>query len=159
MTTRIALTMYLLLWAAIAAAAIWGMASAGFPLWVAVVLVFLLFWFLNGTLAYRAKARQLRGEGKEPPGYVRYLLIPAGVPKFREQAPRSMHGLVGIAAFATGAFFWFCGGWLALTAQWGRISDPMVVGVFCLVLVGMGTTFLYLAWRLFVASRRKDDAA
>ena len=158
MNKRVALTLYLALWAAIVTAVIWGVVSAGYPLWVALVSAYLLFVFLNGSLAYRFRASRLRAEGKEPPPYLQYLFLPTGVPKFTEEAPRSMHALVGIAAALTGAFFSFCGVALAFDAEWSRIPHPVIAVTICLVLAGIGAAFLYLAWRLFAHGRRLNDA-
>jgi protein-S-isoprenylcysteine O-methyltransferase Ste14 len=107
-----------------------------------------MFLFLNGSLAYIAKVRQLRSEGKEPPKYFQSIFFPQGRPKFKEAAPRSTHFLVGVAAAITGAFFVFCGIALAFEAQWSRISEPFIVAAICVALAGIGVAFLYLAWRL-----------
>lgn len=145
---RIALAAYLTLWAAIAAGVIYGVVRTGYSSWVAVVSTFLLFVFVNGLLAYRARARQLRLEGQEPPRYLQYLFFPQGRPKFKEEAPRSTHLLVGVPATLTGIFFMFCGVALAFDAQWSRISQPFLAAAICIVLTSLGAVFLYLAWRL-----------
>ena len=148
-----ALAAYLAIWAFVATAIVYGLVRAGYPTWVAVISAFLLFVFVNGSLAYRARARQLRLEGKEPPPYFKFLLFPQGLPKFKEQAPKFDHFLVGIAAAITGLFFLFCGVGLAFGADWSRVSQPMLVASICLVLAGIGTLFLYLAWRAFAFTR------
>jgi hypothetical protein len=150
----VALAAYLALWAAIAGGIIYGIVRVGYPEWLAVVCAFLLFAFVNGSLAYGARVRQLRLEGKEPPPYLRSLFFPQGFPKFTEQAPRADHFFVGIAAAVTGLFFVFCGVALAFDAEWSRISQPIMVASICAVLAGLGAGFLYLAWRLFAFSRR-----
>jgi hypothetical protein len=146
--SRFAFAAYLALWAAAAGGIIYGMLWAGYSAWVAVPSAFLLFLFLNGSLAYRARVRQLRLEGKEAPSYLQFLFFPQGSPKFKEPAPRSTHLLVGIAAALTGLFFMFCGVALAFDAEWSRISNPILAASICMVLVGLGALFLYLAWRL-----------
>jgi hypothetical protein len=149
MNRRLALGLaaYLALWAAIAGGIIYGIIWAGYPGWVAVVSVCLLFIFVNGSLAYRARVRQLRLEGKEPPPYLGFLFFPQGLPKFKEQAPRAEHFFVGIAAAVAGLFFVFCGVALAFSAQWSRISQPIMAVGICAVLAGIGGLFLYFAWR------------
>jgi hypothetical protein len=154
MNKRLALASYLALWAAVAGGIIYGMVRAGYSAWVAVASAFLLFVFLNGSLAYRARVRQLRLERKEGPSYLQYLFFPQGSPKYKEPAPRSTHLLVGIAAALTGMFFMFCGIALSFDAEWSRIPNPMLAASICMVLVGLGGLFLYLAWRLVAFGTR-----
>jgi hypothetical protein len=151
MNRRLALGLaaYLVLWAAIAGGIIYGIVRAGYPGWVAVVSAFLLFAFVNGSLAYRGRVGQLRLEGKEPPPYLRFLFFPQGFPKLKEQAPRAEHFFVGLAAAMAGLFFVFCGVALAFSAQWSRISQPIMAAGICAILAGIGTLFLYFAWRCF----------
>jgi protein-S-isoprenylcysteine O-methyltransferase Ste14 len=96
-------------------------------------------------------------EGQDPPPYFQYLFFPRGVPKLkelREEAPRSTHLLVSIAAALTGVFFLFCGVALAFDADWSRISQPLLAAAICTVLGGVGAAFIYLAWRLLSFGRR-----
>jgi hypothetical protein len=148
-----ALAAYVAIWALVAAGIVYGIVQAGYPAWVAVVSAFLLFVFVNGSLAYKGRARQLRLEGKEPPTYFKFLFFPRGFPRPKEQAPKFDHFLVGIAAAVTGLFFLFCGAGLAFGADWSRISQPILVASICLVLAGIGAVFLYLAWRAFAFIR------
>jgi hypothetical protein len=148
-----ALAAYLAVWAVVAGGIIYGSAQAGYSAWLGVGAAFLLFVFVNGSLAYRARARQLRLEGKEPPSYFRYLCFPQGSPKWKEEAPRFEHLLVGIAAALTGMFFVFCGVALALDADWSRITQPLLVVAVCTVVASIGIAFLYLAWRLLAFGR------
>jgi hypothetical protein len=156
-----ALAAYLTLWAAVAGGIIYGILQAGYPGWIAVVSAFLLFAFVNGSLAYLARVRRLKLEGKEPPPYLRFLFFPEGFPKFKEHAPRADHVFVGIAAAITGLFFMFCGVALAFGAEWSRISQPIMLACICVVLAGLGALFLYFAWRCFTfsgASQRERQA-
>src|SRR5258706_4638899 len=149
MNKRLALASYLALWAAVAGGIIYGIVWAGYSASVAIASAFLLFLVLNGSLAYRARVRQLRLEGKEAPSYLQYLLFPQGPPKYKEPAPKSTHLLVGIAAALAGIFFMFCGIALAFDAEWSRISNPVLAASICIVLAGLGALFVYLALRLF----------
>src|SRR5262245_22730337 len=146
---------YLALWAAIAGGIIYGVVQAGYAAWVAVVSALLLFGVVNGSLAYRVRVRQLRLEGKEPPPYFQYLFFPRGSPKFKEAAPRFDHVLVGIAAALTGLFLLFCGLAVAFTADWSRISQPILGASMCVILAAIGALFLYLAWRCFGFARKQ----
>ncbi len=161
MSTRLilGLTAYLSLWAAIAAGIIYGTVQAGYSVWAGGILAFLIFLFLNGSLAYRAKVRKMRSEGKEPPQYFQYIFFPQGRPKIKEAAPSSTHVLAGVAAAAIGLFLLFCGIALALSAQWSRISAPVLAATLCAVLAGIGALFLYFAWRCFVFVRKPTNVA
>jgi hypothetical protein len=151
----LALAAYIALWGAVAAGIIYGIVLAGHSAWVGVGSAFLLFLFVNGSLAYRARVRQFRLEGKEPPSYFRFLVFPEGFPRFKQDAPKFDHFLVGIGAALTGVFFGFCGVALAFGAEWSRIPQPMLVATLCVVLAGVGALFLYLAWRLVAFGLRK----
>ncbi len=159
MNKRTALTLYFALWIAIVTGAIWCMIQVGYPLWAAVVAAYLLFVFLNGSLSYGSVARRMRLEGKRPPPYLQYLFLPKGIPKFKEEAPRSTHVFVGVAAVLTGVSFVFCGVALILDAEWSRIPHPLVAAAICLGVTSIGAAFLYLAWRLFAFRRLPNDAA
>jgi hypothetical protein len=134
-----------------------GMTRAGYPVWVGVVSAYLLFLLLNGSLAYRVRARRLKLEGKEIPPYLQYLFLPNGIPRFQKEAPGTTHLLVGVAAALTGAFFVFCGIALAIDAEWSRIPHPFIVVTICLVVAGTGAALLYLAWRLYAFKTLPDD--
>jgi len=150
-----ALAAYLALWAAVAGGIIYAIVLAGYSAWLAVAFAFLLFVFVNGSLAYTARVRQFRLEGKEPPPYFRYLFFPQGFPRYKDEAPRLTHFLVGIAAALTGLIFVFFGVALAFDAEWSRISHPIAAAGFCVILAGMGALFLYLGWRLVISGRRQ----
>ena len=155
-----ALAAYLALWAAVAGGIIYGILLAGYSAWVGVASAFVLFLFVNGSLAHRARVRQFRLEGKEPPSYLQ-VLFPQGFPKFKEEAPRFDHFLVGIAAALTGLFFVFLGVGLAFGGDWSRVPQPILLGSVCVILAAIGALFLYFAWRLVAFSfrRRPTDVA
>ena len=148
MNKRLALVSYMALWAAVAGGILYGIVRAGYSAWIAVTSAFLLFFFLNGSLAYWVRVRCLRLEGKGPPPFLQYLFLPQGSPKYKEPAPRSTHLLVGVAAALTGVFFIFCGVTLAFDAEWSRIPNPILAASICMILAGLGALFLYLSWRL-----------
>jgi hypothetical protein len=147
---------YLGFWTVVAGGIIYGVVQTGYSSWVGVVSAFLLFVFVNGSLAYRARVRQLTLEGKGPPSYLRYLLFPQGYPKFKEPAPRFEHFLVGTAALLIGLFLLFCGVALAFDAEWSRISQPILVASICAIIAGIGALFLYFAWRCFGFKRKQS---
>ncbi len=153
---RLALAAYVAIWVCVAAGVVYGIVLAGYPVWLAVVSAFLVFALVNGSLAYRARAKQLRLEGREVPGYFTFLFFPGGVPKAKEQASKFDHVLVGTAAAITGLFLLFCGAGLALGADWSRMAQPMLAAGLCFALGAIGALFLYIAWRAFafIAARR-----
>lgn len=151
---RFALAAYLALWATIGGSVIYGIVHAGYSASLAVVFSSLLFVCVNGSFAYRARSRQLRSQGEQPPTYLQYLFFPRGFPKLKQEASKSTHLLVGIAAALLGVFFVFCGVALAFDAEWSRISQPFLAVAFCIVLASMGAAFLWLAWRLLSFARQ-----
>jgi hypothetical protein len=154
----LALAAYLALWAAVAAGIIYWVVGIGYSVWAAIASAFLLFIFVNGSLAYRSRARQLRLEGKEPPPYLQYLLFPKGPPKFKKEALQSTHILLGVVATAvSGGLLVLCGVGLAFDAKWSRISQPLLAAAICIFLVGIGALFLYLSWRLFSSGRKPPE--
>jgi hypothetical protein len=154
MIKRLAIASYVAVWIALAGGVIYGVVRSGYSMSIAVASAFILFLLVNGSLAYLARARQLRMEGKEPPRYLSYLFFPHGLRIYKEEAPKSTHLLVGIAAALIGAFFVFCGVALAFDAEWSHISQPLVAAAICIVLASIGAVFLYLAWRLLTFGRR-----
>ena len=149
-----ALAAYLALWAAVTAGLIYGIVLAGYSAWIGVASGFVLFLCVNGSLAHRARVRQFRLEGKEPPSYLQFLFLRRGFPKFKEEAPRFDHFLVGMAAALTGLFFVFLGLGLAFGSDWSRVSQPILLGSVSVILAAIGAVFLYLAWRMVAFSFR-----
>ncbi len=150
MSKRSLLTAYLAVWVAVTGGVIYGIVRAGYSAWVAAGSALLFFFFVNASLAYWARVRPLRLEGKDTPSFLQFLFFPRGLPKYKEPAPRSTHFLVGIAALLTGGFLTFCGVALAFDAEWSRIEHPILAASICMALVCVGVLFLYLAWRLLV---------
>jgi hypothetical protein len=146
---------YLAFWAAVAGGIIYGIVQAGYATWVGVVFAFLLFAVANGSLAYRARVRQLNLEGKELPSYFHYLIFPQGSPKFKEAAPRFDHFLAGMVAALVGLFLLFCGVALAFDAEWSHVSQPILVASVCVIIAGIGASLLYFAWRCFGFTRKQ----
>jgi|GEM_PF-4180248 len=160
MNKSVVLAIYLTLSAAIAGGIIYGAIRAGYPLWLALATVYLLFVFLNGSLAYMARARRLRLEGQEPPPYLMYLFFPPGAPKLRDEAPKSLRIIVGIVSALGGMFFVGCGLALFSEAEFSRITHPTLAAFICAVLAGIGVALLYVGWRLIALKKRPPhDAA
>jgi hypothetical protein len=155
MNKLVAVVIYLALLAAVVALVTWGMVGAGYSIWLALFVGYLVFRFLIGSLAYLAKARLLKTQGKAPPAYFRYIFLPVGAPRLKETAPQFLHVVVSLAAALMGAVFAYFGVALAITADWPDIQAPIFVALMCLALVALGASLFYLAWRVLVGGRRK----
>ena len=157
MNKHVALVSYFALWAAIAAGIVYGIVGAGYSVWRAAAVVYLLFFFLNGSMAYWARSRLLRREGREPPPYLQYLLFPNGAPKPKEEAPKLIQIIVGVVATLGGVFFVGCGGALFLDTDYSRINHPEVAAIIEIVLVGIGVALFYVGWRCIAPGNRPPN--
>lgn len=154
MNIRIATGLYLGFWAAIVAGVISAITSIGYSFLLAWTLAFLLFMFLNGTLAYTLRARQLRREGKKPPPFLVYLFFPKGV-QATVAVPRAVRIILGIFVLLGGVFFL-----LASVLLIGRLDSSKALGlhgaiVLFLVLVMLGVVSVYIGFRLFVVKNNE----
>jgi protein-S-isoprenylcysteine O-methyltransferase Ste14 len=158
------ITVYLTIWIAISAGVIYGLVHLGYPWWSALIAVYLLFVFVNGSLAYRLRSRIDRLEEREPTPYLQYLFFPSGVPKpaqiIKEEAPKPLQMLVGIVVVLGGTFFAACGVGLAIDADFARAENPIFPILICLLVTGIGLALLYAGWRFIVSKGSSpDDAA
>jgi hypothetical protein len=148
---------YLALSLAIAAAAIYFAMANGVPFWIAALAAFLLFGWLNGTMAYLGRARQMRERGEVPPPYLVYLLNPTGKPfSFRDKVavPRFMRVLLGVVLLLGGVFLAFAGVVILFAVDLSTAPYPNAARVAMAILAAVGLAALYLSWRLVVV---KDD--
>jgi hypothetical protein len=147
----IAVTIYIGVWGAIAAAVIYLASETGHSLWVGAGVACVLFFLVNGSVAYRFRARQLRQQGKEPPSYLVYLFYPKPI-NFREPIalPRAFRVLLGIVILIGGAFLVLAGTVLLFTLDLSKVPHPVgaVIGLVVLASVGVGS--LYVGVRLMV---------
>lgn len=157
MNKPVALTVYLALWAVAVGGIIHWMHGSGYSLLIAVACAYLLFVVVNGSIAYRVHVLRNRSEGKQPQPYLRYLFLPPGITKLKEEAPGSAHRLVGVVALVAGVFFVFCAIALAFDAEWSRIPNPALAVALCLIPGSIGVTLLYTAWRLFAFRGKSQD--
>ena len=155
MNKRVAVGLYIAAWAGLSASVFFGLVRAGVPIWGSFVLAYLLFFILNGSIAYWYRARQVRLEGKHPPSYFMYLFFPAGFP-ISVRVPRLIRVVLGVVVSLGGASFVFIG--IALAANLGSRNVPHPIGAVAilLILALLGTGFLYVGVRLFVV---KNDEA
>ena len=105
---RIATGVYLSLWAAALAAVVLLATSAGLSVYLALVIACCLFALANGTLAYIARSRQLKQEGKNPPNYLLYLVAPRPLSS-PVSVPRPVLVLLAVVLLAGGAVCFLAG--------------------------------------------------
>lgn len=152
MNTRVAAGLYVGLWAAASAAVIYVVTGAGISLWLAAVLAYLLFLFVNGSLAYVFRVRQLRREGKPPPSYLSYLFFPKGLRETLSvrntvSVPRPIRVLLGLVISLGGAVLVVGGGFILNDPDFSRMPHPFVA---IFMLVAMGVAFAYVGLRLII---------
>jgi len=142
---------YLALWALVAAAVMYGVIAAGYSFWLAALLAYLLFFFVNGSLAYRYRARKLRQQGEEPPPFLVYLFFPKRVNfKDRVPLPRPFRILLGIFVFVGGGFLVLTGILLLFTLNPSQVPHPVGAVIALCVLAGIGVGIVYVGVRLIV---------
>ena len=147
MTTTLLGATYLGIWAALAAGCIYGGMAAGHSPLVMAGLVFVMFFVVNGCLAYFLRSRQLRLQGEQPPRFVNYLFQTdkLGQPlKF----PSAIRVSLGLVVIFGGALFVFGGG-VFVFSGFDRLAT-LLVGFF---FVSLGTAFAYVGYRVIRMSR------
>jgi hypothetical protein len=153
MKTRVAMLFYFV-WAALAAGIIYLVTDAGHSFWLAATLAYVLFIFVNGSLAYVFRARQLRREGKQPPSYLMYLFFPKGV-RHNVAVPRPLRVLLGILISLGGALFVIVGGLMLTAMDFWRMPHSIGAVAMLLVLLVLGAAFAYVGFRLIIV--KKDE--
>jgi hypothetical protein len=151
MTPQLFFVVYLGLWAAIAAAFIYFGSLFGVAWWQSILAAFLMFFVVNGSLAYAYTKRRLEAAGERPPPYLVYLFFPRG---FRSPAapipksiafPRILRIVVGAPIFLSGAIF------AAFAVSFGVIGQTLASAVAIVVLFEtLGLFFMYVGFRLVV---------
>jgi len=159
MSKHVLLISYLAAWALLTGCLIFAAIHAGWQLWPVVLGLQLLFFLVNGALAYTAVLRNCKVDQRQPPSYVSFLFHGWRAPKLNEVAPPYLHVFVGTMTAVFGSFLVFCGVALANGADWSNIPDRLVVAAICLVPVLIGATCLWVAWRVFVSRRHTSNVA
>lgn len=147
----IAVTIFIGVWGAIAAAVLTFASATGYPFWVGAAVACALFFLVNGSVAYHFRARQLRQEGKEPPSFLVYLFYPKPI-SFRDRValPRPFRVLLGIVILVGGAFLVLTGTVLLFTLDFAKVPHPVGAVVALVVLASVGVGSLYVGVRLMV---------
>jgi hypothetical protein len=140
---------YVGFWLAVAAAAIYFGGLFGQPWWKMFLFAYLLFFVVNGSLAYVSMKRRLESEGKVPSWYLSYLFFPRGVPF--SSAPRFVRIPLGVVIFL--------GGLISVALSVGLVVKPpertlSVVASIVFLLVA-GGLFMYMGVRLVRFNERK----
>ena len=147
---------YLALWVAVAAGVIYAVSTAGHSFWLGAVLAFVLFFVVNGFLAYRLKSRQLRQQGEQPPPFLAYLFFPKPFSFSKKlKLPRPFRVILGLVVVAGGALFTLTGGLLLANFDFSKAAHPLgaVVGLFLLLVLGLAIG--YVGFRVIVV--KNDD--
>jgi hypothetical protein len=150
MNTRVATGLYLVAWIVLSAGIVFGLVHAGISIWAAAALVYLVFTFVNGTLAYRHLARKLAPQGLAPPPYLSYVFFGSRGPG-PIRVSRPVRVLLALVVASGGVLFVVMAILLA-----SKLPSPLVpsgVGVLA-VLALFGCAFIYVGVRLAVV---KDD--
>jgi hypothetical protein len=146
-----AVAIFIGVWVAIAAAVIYLVSAAGYSFWVGAAAACVLFFLVNGSVAYRFRARQLRQQGMEPPPFLVYLFFPKPI-NFKERValPRPFRVLLGIVILIGGAFLVLAGIGLLFALDLSKVPHPVgaVIGLVVLATIGVGS--LYVGVRLMV---------
>jgi hypothetical protein len=166
MSPQVFFPTYLGLWAAIAAIAVYFGRAIGVQWWQALVATFLLFFVVNGTMAYRSMKRRLEAEGRQPPPYLTYLFFPRGRQRtspFQQSiaVPRILLVVVGVPIFLAGVILGVfavsygltgvqaqsLGFVMAMAAIWGTLGVLFVYVGFRLMVVRPNESLFKLPWQ------------
>ena len=148
-TLAAAVAIYFGAWSAAAVLAVWLAPAAGYPLWLGLVAVFVLFWLVNGSLAYRYRARQLRQEGREPPPFLTYLFFPKPF-SFRDAIPVARPVRIILAAVVSigGLFLLATSAIILFAHDMSKAPHPVAGLIAVILLAGVGVGSLYMGVRL-----------
>jgi len=135
--------LYLGLWITVAVVLAYFGLGIGVSPWITAAGVFVAFFFINGSLAYHFRSRQLRREGQTPPRYINYLFQ---TDKFNFNEPTQVPALVrivlGLIVSFGAALFLFAGGVFILAHQSSR---HLLAGC---ILFSLGAAFAYVGYRV-----------
>jgi hypothetical protein len=118
----------------------------GVSIWVSAVATFVVFFFVNGTLAYVLRARQLKREGKAPPAYTSFMFQTQSINQ-PMQVPSLVRVALGLVVILGAGLFVFAGGVLVFAAK----HSGYVIGGGILLL--LGATFAYVGYRVIRMNR------
>jgi hypothetical protein len=142
---------YLGLWLALAGAVVYFAMAQGYSLWLAAVLVYVLFVLVNGTLSYRFRARELRQEGRVPPPFLTYLFFPKPLKLGGDVAvPRPLRLLLGIVVFLGGVFFVATGVLILVNLDLSTVVHRTGAVTMLVAFAVLGLAISYVGWRVLV---------
>jgi hypothetical protein len=146
MKLKLVVTLYLGFWVGIAAVLAYFGVGIGVPVWATAVSISVVFFIVNGSLAYVYRSRQLKREGQMPPGYVNYLFQTQKISD-PIQVPATVRVALSLIVAFGAALFVFAGGVLILGA---KNSSQLLAGC---ILLALGLAFAYVAYRVIRMSR------
>ena len=149
MNRRVVIGLYVAAWATVLISVVFALNFAGVSLWLSLVLAYLLFVILNGSIAYRYRAHKLRLEGKQPPSYFTYLFFPS---RFQStvRVPRLIRVVLGIIVSLGGVLFLLMDVVLSLHLELSKVPHPIGTIILLLILALLGAGFLYVGVRLLI---------
>jgi hypothetical protein len=151
MTPTVIKGAYLALWVALAAGVMYAVMAAGYSFWLAAGLAYVLFFLVNGSLAYRYRARQLKQQGVRPPPFLKYLFFPQPVSFTSPVAvPRPVRVLLGAVILVGGALFVAAGGLILAKLDFSSLAHPVGAVFMLLALAVLGLAIGYVGLRLIV---------
>ena len=146
MKIKLLVALYLGIWIGLGAVVAYFGEKNGVAAWVSAVVTFVVFFFVNGTLAYIFKTRQLKREGKIPPAYASFMFQTQNINQ-PMQVPSLVRVALGLVVIVGAGLFMFAGGVLVVAA---KQSGYLVGGGILLLL---GTAFAYVGYRVVRMSR------
>ena len=141
--------LYLLIWLGVVAVVIYLVTVAGYSFWLGVAFAYAIFFLVNGSLAYRVRARSLRAQGEQPPPFLAYLFFPRPL-SFRENVriPRPVRVLLGIMLILGGLMFF--GIDVLLVVNFSKVAHPVGAVAVLLAVLALGIFITFVGWRLLV---------
>lgn len=151
MSRRLVAALYLVFWAALAALVIYLVTVAGYSIWLGAGVACAMFFFVNATLAYIDRARQLRLQGQAPPPFLVFLFSPTASGFSSDVAvPKPVRLVLGAVVLLGGAAFAALGGLFLVVVDFSTVPYPLGARVMLLVFCALGLAFVYIGFRLLV---------
>lgn len=123
--------------------------------WIAVIVVVVVLFFLNGSLAYLYRSRQMRSQGKVPPSYLRYMFFPVSFYS-RVPMPRPLRWALGLIVLGGGVLIILLGAVLAVIVDLSQIPHPVGAVVAFSVFILLGAAIGYVGLRMLRMKHEND---
>ena len=143
---RLYTAIYLGFWVALAVTIAYFGTTAGVSPWLSASLVFIAFFFINGSLTYLFLSRRLKGQGKTPPPFLQYLFQTEKLNQ-PTPVPTPVRVVLGLIVIFGGALFILGGG--VFVSNFDRAAVLLVGFAFLF----LGFAFLYVGYRVIRMNR------